>query len=69
MRELEIIWTVTDDPEANLLHERIDETFLKRHVGKWDQNFYVCGPDDMVKQLRDTLNGLGASVDDVTFEK
>jgi ferredoxin-NADP reductase len=69
MRELEIIWTVTDDPKANLLHERIDETFLKRHVGKWDQNFYLCGPDEMVKELRSTLQGLGASVENVTFEK
>jgi ferredoxin-NADP reductase len=69
MRELEIIWTVTDDPEANLLHERIDDKFLKRHVGKWDQNFYLCGPDDMVKDLRGTLKGLGASVENVTFEK
>jgi ferredoxin-NADP reductase len=69
MRELEIIWTVTDDPRANLLHERIDAGFLKRHIGKWDQNFYLCGPDDMVKQLRGTLKELGASVENVTFEK
>jgi ferredoxin-NADP reductase len=69
MRELEIIWTVTDDPKANLLHERIDANFLKRHIGKWDQNFYLCGPDDMVKELRGTLKGLGASVENVTFEK
>lgn len=69
MGDLEILWTVTDEPQSKLLHERIDARFLKHHVGKWDQNFYLCGPDDMVKELRGTLKELGASVENVTFEK
>ncbi len=69
MADLEILWTVTDDPRSKLLHERIDAGFLKRHVPSWAQNFYVCGPDDMVKELRGTLEELGASVENVTFEK
>ena len=69
MRGLEVIWTVTADAESSLLHERIDSAFLKRHITNWDQNFYLCGPDDMVKELRGTLKDLGASVDNVTWEK
>ena len=69
MRGLETIWTVTDDAQSNLLHDRIDGTFLKRHVKDFDQNFYLCGPDDMVKELRGRLKDLGASVDNVTWEK
>jgi ferredoxin-NADP reductase len=69
MRGLETVWTVTDDEQSNLLHDRIDGTFLKRHINDWDQNFYLCGPDDMVKELRGTLKDLGASVDNVTWEK
>ena len=69
MRGLDIVWTVTDDPDSSLLHERIDDKFLKAHVGKFDQNFYLCGPDDMVKQLRGTLKDLGANVENVTWEK
>ena len=69
MGDLDILWTVTDEPQSKLLHERIDARFLKHHVGKWDQNFYLCGPDDMVKELRGTLKELGASVENVTFEK
>ena len=34
------------------LHDRIDASFLKTHVKDWNQNFYLCGPDDMVKALR-----------------
>ncbi|HEX4299127.1 MAG TPA: flavodoxin reductase, partial [Devosia sp.] len=69
MRGLDVLWTVTNEPGSKLLHERIDAAFLKRHVKDWAQNFYLCGPDDMVKQLRGTLKELGASVDNVTWEK
>jgi ferredoxin-NADP reductase len=69
MRGLNIVWTVTDDPQSKLLHDRIDEKFLKAHISDWAQNFYLCGPDDMVKQLRGTLKDLGASVENVTWEK
>lgn len=69
MRGLETIWTVTSDDESDLLHERIDGAFLKRHVPDLDQNFYLCGPDDMVKELRGNLKELGASVDNVTWER
>src|SRR5690606_8640429 len=68
-RGLDTIWTVTDDPASGLLHDRIDADFLKRHVKNFDQNFYLCGPDDMVKQLRGTLKELGANVENVTWEK
>src|SRR5688572_4839234 len=72
MQGLDILWTLTDDPRAdaaNMVHERIDEGFLKRHVSDISQNFYVCGPDQMVKDLRAALGGLGATTDSVTFEK
>ncbi len=68
-RGLSTIWTVTDDPQSSLLHQRIDAKFLEQHVGNWDQNFYLCGPDDMVKDLRGTLKELGANVENVTWEK
>jgi len=69
MRGLETIWTLTDDPQTALLRERIDAGFLKRHVKDFGQHFYLCGPDDMVKDLRGTLKDLGAGVDAVTWEK
>jgi propane monooxygenase reductase subunit len=70
MDGLETLWTVTSDPDvAGVLHERIDADFLKRHIADFSQHFYLCGPDEMVKALRATLEGLGASADAVTWEK
>jgi ferredoxin-NADP reductase len=69
MRGLETLWTLTDDPATSLLRERIDAGFLKRHVRDFAQNFYLCGPDAMVKDLRGTLKQLGAGVDTLTWEK
>lgn len=69
MAGLETLWTVTNDQKSKLLQERIDADFLRRHIGNFDQNFYLCGPDPMVKDLRDFLEELGANVSNVTWEK
>jgi propane monooxygenase reductase subunit len=69
MDGLEVLWTLTDDPRSRLLQERIDADFIRRHVANLNQNFYLCGPDPMVKDLRDTLEAAGADVGNVTWEK
>ena len=70
MRGLQILWTVTDDPTAERVeHQRIDEDFLKRYIHDISQNFYICGPDPMVKDIRGLLEGLGATTDALTWEK
>jgi len=70
MRNLQVLWTVTDDPAAERVeHQRIDEDFLKRYIHDISQNFYICGPDPMVKDLRAVLEGLGASTEALTWEK
>lgn len=70
MPGLETTWTLTDDPDApGVLHERIDEAFLKRHVRDISQNFYLCGPDPMVADLKAALGGLGAKAEALTWEK
>ncbi len=70
MDGLEVTWTVTDEPGAKgVLHERIDEAFLKRHVHDISRNFYLCGPDPMVADLKAALGGLGAKAEALTWEK
>ncbi|HEY0854047.1 MAG TPA: hypothetical protein VGD86_04395 [Devosia sp.] len=70
MSGLSTLWTVTDDVEARgVEHKRIDAAFLREHITDFSQNFYLCGPDDMVRELRGTLEGLGARTDAVTWEK
>ncbi len=70
MAGLSTLWTVTDDPDAKgVQHARINAAFLRDHITDFSQNFYLCGPDDMVKELREVLEGLGAKTDAVTWEK
>jgi len=70
MPGLSTLWTVTSDPSAKgVEHARIDADFLKAHITDFSQHFYLCGPDDMVKEMRGTLEGLGAKTDSVTWEK
>lgn len=69
MDGLETLWTVTGDGKSKLLQERIDAEFLRRHVQTFDQNFYLCGPDAMVKDLRSLLETAGADVANVTWER
>jgi len=48
---------------------RINMEFLKKHVQDFSQHFYVCGPDQMVKDITQALGQLGASADSITFEE
>lgn len=66
---LDRLLTVTKTPAPGLLNERIDADFLHRHVKDFSGRFYLCGPDPMVKQLRETLAELGADTQSITFEK
>jgi 2-dehydropantoate 2-reductase len=70
MEGLQVTWTLTGDPSAEgVLHERIDAGFLKAQVSDFSQNFYLCGPDDMVMELRGTLAELGAGAESLTWEE
>ncbi|MFC3705221.1 flavodoxin reductase [Devosia honganensis] len=69
MEGLDVLWTVTGDPGSSLLQERIDAGFLERHVKDFGGNFYLCGPDEMVSDLRGLLEDAGADVANVTWER
>ena len=59
------------DQEESPKHEhgRIDLDFLQKHVSDFSQNFYVCGPDPMVKAISKNLKSLGANPEEIVFEK
>jgi ferredoxin-NADP reductase len=48
---------------------RIDETFLKDQVSDFHQPFYICGPDEMVKELTATLKKMHANAESLIFEQ
>jgi ferredoxin-NADP reductase len=49
--------------------EMIDQAFLEKHVDDFDQHFYVCGPPEMVDDIKAHLKELGADADGVVFEE
>jgi ferredoxin-NADP reductase len=59
--------TTQQDGEGD--HRKINVDFLKAEVKDLKKHFYVCGPDEMVKEISDTLEKLGAKADSVVFEK
>jgi ferredoxin-NADP reductase len=69
MEGLEHDWVITDQDDTTLYRGRIDEDYLRQRVADVGQNFYVCGPDQMVRDVREILGRLGAKTESVTFEK
>lgn len=62
-------WIISNDRSSRLYRGRIDADFLTHHLNDFGQQFYLCGPDAMVADLRRLLERLGASSDTITFER
>ena len=61
--------TLTQEKSQKYDHRKIDRAFLQGQIKDFSQNFYVCGPDQFVKDITDFLQELGAKADAVVFEK
>ncbi len=48
---------------------RVNKKFLQEKISDFDQNFYVCGPPAMVKDLKELLQDLGAESQEIVFEE
>ncbi|RBL94140.1 FAD-binding oxidoreductase [Chitinophaga flava] len=60
--------TITREEVPGYEHHIIDEAYLKRKLPNFDRQFYICGPDIMVQDLRAVLERLSGSADLVTVE-
>ena len=61
--------TLTQEKNNKYDHRKIDKAFLREQIKNFSQNFYICGPDQFVKDITDGLQELGAKADSVVFEK
>ena len=59
--------TITQEEVPGYDHHRIDEEYLKQKITDFNKQFYICGPDVMVKDVQTTLESLGAT-NNVTVE-
>lgn len=63
------LYTVTKEESATYQDKKIDKEFLQREISDFDQNFYVCGPPEMVDEVTGYLTELGASEDKIVQEE
>jgi len=65
----DFISTLTQEKAEGHENGRIDADFLKKHVDDFSQQFYVCGPEEMVEDINGHLKELGADGDSLVFEE
>jgi len=65
----DFVSVLSEEEKDNHRNGLIDFDFLKDEIKNNDQEFYVCGPDKMVKDISAHLEKLGANPDGITFEK
>ena len=59
---LRVVLTMTDDDAWEGEHRRIDEGFLRDHVGDLSRpSFFVAGPPAMVEGVSETLTAAGVA--------
>ncbi len=68
MDGLETVFTVTDQADADVDTRMIDAEFLKDHLGDKDRRFYICGPKEMVNDVREALKDAGVDQDNIVTE-
>ena len=68
MDGLRCVFTVTDQTDAEVETGMIDKAFLERFVMDTDQPFYICGPQEMVNDIRDALKSMGVDEDRIVTE-
>ena len=59
--------TITQEQVPGYDHHRVDAEYLKEKISDFNQQFYICGPDIMVKEVQNTLQTLGAK-NNITVE-
>lgn len=64
-----LVLTLTREKLPGYEHGKIDKMFLKKRIKNFSQNFYLCGPKQMVGDLAKILSSLGAQTASIVFEK
>ena len=68
MKELKKIYTLTKEQNEKYEQGRINESFLRKHIKNFKQNFYICGPVTLVGELAYILQKLGVNPESIVVE-
>lgn len=66
---VQAIFILTKENKTGYKSGYINEDFIKQNVTDFKKRFYLCGPDQMVEDIRSILANLGAESDALVFEK
>jgi ferredoxin-NADP reductase len=64
----QFIVTLTREKNPRYSSRHIDQKFLREKIKDFSQHFYVCGPDQFVKDITAHLISLGAKPETLIFE-
>ncbi|GLB49301.1 FAD-binding oxidoreductase [Neptunitalea lumnitzerae] len=62
-------YVVTDQKDTEYYNGYIDEEFLRNNITDLTKHFYVCGPKAMTKDVNAALEKIGATTEELVFEK
>lgn len=63
-----VSYTLTRETSHGISCRKMDESFLEEQISDFSQPFYLCGPDQMVHDLKAALKRLGADDELITVE-
>jgi ferredoxin-NADP reductase len=63
------VYILTGETDNRYRKDYINQAFFEKEKVDFTKHFYVCGPDKMVQSINDILVKLGATTDNVVFEK
>jgi hypothetical protein len=64
-----VVYNLTHEKRRGFHQGFIDAAYLKRHAPDTSRMFYVCGDEEMVRDIRDMLRYLGVESDHIVFEE
>ena len=64
-----VVYNVTHQSSSTFRSGLISPQYLSRHAPDLSRLFYICGPDEMVRDVRDMLIALGADSNALVFEE
>jgi ferredoxin-NADP reductase len=69
MDGLSLFLVLTQEGTEALPKDRIDKAYLEKVLKGWRENFYICGPPGMVKEVTGILRAEGVPDDKIIHEK
>lgn len=62
------VFTLTREEKRGYESGRIDKEFLGKHIINFNQKFYICGPFEWIRELKNSLIKFGVKKDNIISE-